>query len=111
MVSSFVPIDNAAVRITIEIIEAMMKIHQYSMLCASIISQEAALEAIQYGEPDMMEMRDQYKLRRNFIVDAFNRMGRVQRSEPSSRWAWGGSLESQMPQVRNQAPGRRGSDA
>src|SRR5205823_6105579 len=58
-----------------EIIEAMMKIHQYSMLCASIISQEAALEAIQYGEPDTLEMREQYKLRRNFIVHAFNQMG------------------------------------
>jgi aminotransferase len=59
----------------VEIIEAMMKIHQYSMLCASIISQEAALEAIQYGEPDTAEMREQYKLRRNFIVKAFNDMG------------------------------------
>jgi aminotransferase len=59
----------------VEIIEAMMKIHQYSMLCASIISQEAALEAIQYGEPDTLEMRDQYRLRRNFIVDALNKMG------------------------------------
>jgi aminotransferase len=59
----------------VEIIEAMMKIHQYSMLCASIISQEAALEAIQYGEPDTIEMRDQYRLRRNFIVDALNKMG------------------------------------
>ncbi len=59
----------------VEIIEAMMKIHQYSMLCASIISQEAALEAIQYGEPDTTEMREQYKLRRNFIVKAFNDMG------------------------------------
>jgi aminotransferase len=59
----------------VEIIEAMMKIHQYSMLCASIISQEAALEAIQCGEPDTAEMRDQYKLRRNFVVDAFNKMG------------------------------------
>jgi aminotransferase len=57
------------------LIEAMMKIHQYSMLCASIISQEAALEAIQSGEPDTIEMREQYKLRRNFIVDAFNKMG------------------------------------
>src|ERR1051325_7071233 len=56
----------------VEIIEAMMKIHQYSMLCASIISQEAALEAIQYGEPDTIEMREQYALRRNFIVNAFN---------------------------------------
>ena len=59
----------------VEIIEAMMKIHQYSMLCASSISQEAALEAIQYGEPDTTEMRGQYKLRRNFIVKAFNDMG------------------------------------
>lgn len=58
-----------------EIIEAMMKIHQYSMLCASIISQEAAIEAIEAGEPDMLEMREQYCLRRNFIVRAFNQMG------------------------------------
>ena len=58
-----------------EIIEAMMRIHQYSMLCASIISQEAALEAIQHGEADTAEMRDQYKVRRNFIVNALNEMG------------------------------------
>jgi aminotransferase len=58
-----------------EVIEAMMRIHQYSMLCASIISQEAALEAIQRGEPDTIEMRDQYRARRNYIVQAFNEMG------------------------------------
>ncbi|PAW82563.1 MAG: aromatic amino acid aminotransferase [Pedosphaera sp. Tous-C6FEB] len=58
-----------------ELIEAMMKIHQYSMLCASIIGQEAAIEAIERGEPDTTEMREQYKLRRNFIVKAFNDMG------------------------------------
>jgi len=58
-----------------EIIDAMMKIHQYSMLCASIISQEAALEAIQFGEADTTEMREQYRLRRNFIVKALNDMG------------------------------------
>ena len=58
-----------------ELIEAMMRIHQYSMLCASIISQEAALEAVQHGEPDTAEMREQYRLRRNFIVNAFNSMG------------------------------------
>jgi len=58
-----------------EIIEAMMKIHQYSMLCASIISQEAAIEAIENGWPDMIEMREQYKLRRNYIVKAFNDIG------------------------------------
>jgi aminotransferase len=59
----------------VEIIEAMMKIHQYSMLCASIISQEAAIEAIEHGEPDTVEMRDQYRLRRNYIVKAFNDLG------------------------------------
>ncbi|MSU04853.1 MAG: aminotransferase class I/II-fold pyridoxal phosphate-dependent enzyme [Pedosphaera sp.] len=58
-----------------ELIDAMMKIHQYSMLCASIISQEAALEAILHGEPDTIEMREHYKARRNFIVAAFNSMG------------------------------------
>ena len=58
-----------------ELIEAMMRIHQYSMLCASIISQEAALEAIKHGEPDTTAMRDQYRIRRNFIVHALNTMG------------------------------------
>jgi aminotransferase len=59
----------------VELIEAMMKIHQYAMLCASIISQEAAIEALNHGERDTVEMRDQYKVRRNFIVNAFNSMG------------------------------------
>ena len=58
-----------------DIVEAMMKIHQYSMLCASIISQEAAIEALLSGEPDTIAMREQYQLRRNLIVKAFNAMG------------------------------------
>jgi aminotransferase len=58
-----------------ELIEAMMKIHQYSMLCASIISQEAAVEALRHGEADTAEMREQYRARRNFIVKAYNDMG------------------------------------
>ncbi|MFN0069053.1 MAG: aminotransferase class I/II-fold pyridoxal phosphate-dependent enzyme [Limisphaerales bacterium] len=59
----------------VDLTEAMMRIHQYSMLCASIISQEAALEAILHGEADTIEMREQYKVRRNFIVNAFNGVG------------------------------------
>jgi aminotransferase len=55
--------------------EAMMRIHQYSMLCASIISQEAALEALEHGHEDMLEMRRQYQLRRNLLVDGFNACG------------------------------------
>jgi aminotransferase len=45
------------------------------MLCASIISQEAALEAIKNGEAATIEMREQYRLRRNFIVSSFNELG------------------------------------
>jgi aminotransferase len=58
-----------------DLIEAMMKIHQYSMLCASIISQEAATEALRNGRAATEEMREAYRLRRNFIVRAFNEMG------------------------------------
>lgn len=59
----------------VELIDAMMKIHQYSMLCASIISQEAALEALNHGEPDTIDMREHYRTRRNYIVQALNEMG------------------------------------
>jgi len=43
--------------------------------CASIISQEAALEALQHGAEDVVVMRGQYRLRRNFIVKSFNEIG------------------------------------
>ena len=57
------------------LIEAMMKVHQYSMLCASIISQEAAIEALVRGEDGMKKMRAQYHRRRDFIVRRFNEIG------------------------------------
>ena len=57
------------------LIDAMMKVHQYAIMCASIISQEAAIEALTRGEPATAEMREQYKLRRNYIVKALNDMG------------------------------------
>lgn len=58
-----------------ELIEAMMKIHQYSMLCASILAQEAALEALNAGDAATIEMRDQYLKRRNYIVGSLNELG------------------------------------
>jgi len=57
------------------LVEAMMKVHQYSMLCASIISQEAAIEALVRGEDAMKKMREQYHRRRDFIVRRFNEIG------------------------------------
>jgi aminotransferase len=57
------------------LIDAMMRIHQYGILCAPIVSQEAALEALRHGRTDMLEMREQYRLRRNFLVHSFRAMG------------------------------------
>jgi len=59
----------------VELTEAMMKIHQYSILCAPIMGQEAAIEALDRGEESMLKMRREYELRRNFIVRAFNDLG------------------------------------
>ena len=58
-----------------DLVEAMMKIHQYSMLCAPILSQEAAVEALKQPEIDIAEMRDEYRRRRNFVHARFNEMG------------------------------------
>lgn len=57
------------------LIEAMMKIHQYCMMCAPILSQEAAIEALRNGTDDVLHMRDQYHKRRDFVVRRFNEIG------------------------------------
>jgi aminotransferase len=57
------------------VIEAMMKIHQYAILCAPIMGQEAAIEALERGEQSMLGMRREYELRRNYIVRGFNELG------------------------------------
>lgn len=57
------------------LIEAMMKVHQYSMLCAPILSQEAAVEALKNGAPAVQRMKEQYQRRRDLIVRRFNEMG------------------------------------
>ena len=57
------------------LIEAMMKIHQYAILCAPIMAQDAAIEALEHGEPAVAHMREKYELRRNFIVSALSDMG------------------------------------
>lgn len=58
-----------------ELTEAMMKIHQYTMLCAPILSQEAAVEALRDAGKDISRMKAEYKQRRNFIHASFEEMG------------------------------------
>ncbi|PAW68451.1 MAG: aromatic amino acid aminotransferase [Opitutia bacterium Tous-C1TDCM] len=57
------------------LIDAMMKVHQYAMMCASIIAQEGALEALKNGWDNVVKMRDQYHRRRDLIVRRFNEIG------------------------------------
>jgi aminotransferase len=57
------------------LLEAMLRVHQYAMMCAPIVSQDAALEALEHGNADVAMMREQYRLRRNFIVKSFNELG------------------------------------
>lgn len=55
--------------------EAMMKIHQYSMLCAPIMSQLAAREALENGDSEVERMRRSYAERRNLLLRRFADMG------------------------------------
>jgi aminotransferase len=57
------------------LIDIMLKIHQYTALCAPSIAQYAAIEALGGGNRDIIAMRAEYKKRRNFIVTRLNDMG------------------------------------
>lgn len=59
----------------VDIISAMLKIHQYTMMCASTIAQFGALEALQNGMDDVERMIQSYRQRRNYVVKAFAEIG------------------------------------
>ena len=58
-----------------EILGAMKKIHQYTIMSAPTTAQEAALVALEHGEEAIEEMRQRYDRRRRLIVDGFNHIG------------------------------------
>lgn len=57
------------------IIEQMIKIHQFVIMCAPTTSQYAAVEALRNGDADVERMRTAYNQRRRFLIDAFQNMG------------------------------------
>lgn len=57
------------------IIEQMIKIHQFAIMCAPTTSQYAAVEALRNGDDDVKEMREAYNQRRRYLVHAFKEMG------------------------------------
>ncbi len=58
-----------------ELIEALMRVHQYTIMCAPIMSQMAALEALRHGEEAVRKMVEEYDHRRRIIVKGLNEIG------------------------------------
>ena len=56
-------------------IKQMTKLHQYAIMCAPTTAQYAAIEALDHCEENICQMREEYNMRRRFIVDAFNKIG------------------------------------
>ena len=57
------------------IIEQMIKIHQFAIMCAPTTSQYAGIEALKNGDSDVEMMRDAYDKRRRFLIHSFRNMG------------------------------------
>ena len=57
------------------ITDEMFKVHAYNCVCASSVSQYAAIEALNYDIPEVEEMRQQYEKRRNYIYQRITDMG------------------------------------
>ena len=64
-----------------EIIEQMVKIHQFAIMCAPTNSQYAAVEALKNCENEVQEMREAYDQRRRFLMSEFERLN-IQCFEP-----------------------------
>lgn len=58
-----------------EITAVMAKIHQYAVMCAPVMAQMAAIEALKNGASEMKRMVDQYEQRRHLIVNGLNQIG------------------------------------
>ena len=58
-----------------EIIEQMIKIHQFAIMCAPTNSESAAIEGLRNCQPEVDEMREAYNQRRRFLMHEFRRIG------------------------------------
>lgn len=57
------------------IIQQMLKIHQFAIMCAPTMSQYAAVEALRSGDEEVQNMRESYNQRRRFLMKQFKKMG------------------------------------
>lgn len=59
----------------VDIIKGMIRIHQYTIMSAPTMAQDAAIEALAVGEEYVQEMRTEYDRRRRLLVDGLNKLG------------------------------------
>ena len=59
----------------VDVVDAMMKIHQYGIMSAPTLSQAAGVEAMDRGDRDVERMRREYRKRRDYLVSSLNAMG------------------------------------
>ena len=57
------------------VMNMLIKLHQFAIMCAPTTAQYAAIEAMNNGDEDVRSMREEYDMRRRFIVDGLNRLG------------------------------------
>ena len=58
-----------------EIISQMTKLHQFCIMSAPTTAQYAAIEALRHGDDDIESMKDEYEMRKHFIVGSFDKLG------------------------------------
>ena len=58
-----------------ELMAPLTKLHQYGIMCAPTTAQYAAIEAMNNGDSDVAQMREEYDMRRRLIVDELNKVG------------------------------------
>ncbi len=57
------------------IVSQLLKLHQYAIMCSPTVSQYAAVTALQSCTGDIEKMKNEYDMRRRYVVDAFNKLG------------------------------------
>ena len=57
------------------IVSQLLKLHQYAIMCSPTVSQYAAVTALQSCIGDIEKMKNEYDMRRRYVVDAFNKLG------------------------------------
>jgi aminotransferase len=58
-----------------DISKGLLRVHQYTIMSAPTMAQDAAIEALHNGAPEVERMRNEYNRRRNLIVSGLNRLG------------------------------------